>query len=84
MNEPGECQACPSDKALCYGGSNVGPAPGYWRASSKSSNFIACLYQSACLGMIPPTNNPQGSCAEGYEGVMCSSCQEGYTRSREY
>jgi hypothetical protein len=54
MDEPGECQTCPSDKAVCYGGTHVGPAPGFWRVSNKSSNFIACLHKPACLGMIPP------------------------------
>lgn len=66
MTAPGSCTTCPSDKAVCYGGSNIGPRPGYWRSSNSSSDFIACLYPSACLGMIAPENNPIGTCFTGY------------------
>jgi hypothetical protein len=65
MTSPGECQSCPTS-ALCYGGSDVGPAAGYWRSSNTSSDFIACYYPPACLGIEPPDYNPQGTCAPGY------------------
>jgi len=66
--------SCPTDKAVCYGGTNVGPSAGHWRTSNYSANFLTCLYKPACLGMIPPANNPKGSCAEGYQGIMCADC----------
>eukprot|EP00347_Sterkiella_histriomuscorum_P008702 403344080 len=84
MTEPGNCISCPSDKANCYGGSNVGPKPGYWRKNNVTSNFVKCQYQDACLGMIPPENNPQGSCFQGYQGIICSDCKVGYSRSSDF
>ena len=58
MNEPGNCIACPTEKAVCYGGSNMGPKPGFWRKNNYTSTIIGCLFVPACLGMIPPENNP--------------------------
>ncbi|CDW79752.1 UNKNOWN [Stylonychia lemnae] len=31
MNQPGSCEACPTDKAICMGGADIGPLPGFWR-----------------------------------------------------
>ncbi|CDW90223.1 UNKNOWN [Stylonychia lemnae] len=31
QTSPGQCQECPTDKAVCLGGSNIGPQPNYWR-----------------------------------------------------
>ncbi|CDW85655.1 UNKNOWN [Stylonychia lemnae] len=84
MTEPGECKSCPSDKALCSGGSNIGPKPGFWRKSNSSSLFIQCLYEPACLGMIEPNYDPIGSCNIGYQGVLCSDCQVGYSRTNDF
>lgn len=66
MDSPGNCVSCPTDKAICYGGKNIGPKPGYWRRTNTTSNFITCLYKPACLGIVPPENNPLGSCAHSY------------------
>lgn len=84
MTEPGECKTCPEGKATCYGGSTVGPNPGYWRMNNYTSLFMKCLYPPACLGMVPPTYNPVGECAEGYQGVLCADCVTGYTRDIDY
>ena len=62
----------------------MGPIEGYWRSSNQSSNFIACLYKPACLGMISPDFNPQGTCDAGYQGILCADCQPNFTRSRDY
>jgi len=48
MTEPGDCRACPNDKALCTGGYNIGPDPGYWRSSEYSTNFLRCPNPKAC------------------------------------
>ena len=40
MTEPGTCETCPTEKAICNGGSNIGPKAGFWRSSNISSNFI--------------------------------------------
>ncbi|CDW83118.1 UNKNOWN [Stylonychia lemnae] len=79
MNEPGNCKTCPASLAICNGGAELGPQPGFWRNSNVSYSFIKCLNPDACLGMIPPENNPQGSCLEGYKGILCADCQVGYS-----
>eukprot|EP00347_Sterkiella_histriomuscorum_P009701 403340212 len=79
MKEPGICRTCPTTKAVCNGGSNIGPQPGYWRKSNTTSNFIKCFNTASCLGMIPPKNNPQGECDTGYQGILCADCQPGYS-----
>lgn len=40
MTSPGTCQQCPTDKAICNGGSNIGPKAGYWRTNNYTSDFI--------------------------------------------
>eukprot|EP00347_Sterkiella_histriomuscorum_P024148 403332142 len=84
MTEPGICQQCPTEKAICNGGSNIGPKPGYWRKSNFTSNFVKCEYTYACLGMIAPENNPKGSCLEGYQGIICADCAVGYSRQGDF
>ncbi|CDW75587.1 UNKNOWN [Stylonychia lemnae] len=84
MTSPGECESCPSDKALCYGGSNVGPRPGFWRTTNSSSLFIQCLYEPSCLGMVEPENNPIGSCQIGYQGVLCADCAAEFSRTGDF
>lgn len=49
MTQPGNCLACPTTVATCFGGSFIGPNPGYWRKSNYTSNFIECLNPDACL-----------------------------------
>ncbi|CDW72107.1 UNKNOWN [Stylonychia lemnae] len=84
MNEPGLCKICPTDKARCYGGTNIGPKPGYWRKNNATSFFIQCQYMPACLGMIPPANDPKGSCLNGYQGILCADCLKGYSRQGDF
>ncbi|CDW87963.1 UNKNOWN [Stylonychia lemnae] len=84
QNEPGICETCPSEKALCKGGSNIGPLPGYWRRDSSTKNFEVCLFKPACLGMVPPNNNPVGECYLGYRGILCADCQVGFSKYNEY
>jgi hypothetical protein len=81
MREPGDCKPCPSDKADCSGGNEIGPKPGYWRPSNTSSNFMRCPNPDVCLGWVAPHWNPKGQCAEGYGGVLCAECAPGYSLS---
>lgn len=63
MTEPGSCKECPTERAYCEGGANVGPKPGYWRVSNMSSDFLKCPYPAACLGFYPinyETYEPMG------------------------
>ncbi|CDW89115.1 UNKNOWN [Stylonychia lemnae] len=84
MNEPGFCEICPTTKAKCLGGAEIGPLPGFWRRSNSSKTFEKCIYQPACLGMIPPINNPMGECLLGYKGILCGDCQKGYSRDLNF
>jgi hypothetical protein len=62
----------------------VGPKAGYWRKSNYTSLFLKCLNEDACLGMIPPINDAMGTCATGYQGVLCADCKQGYQKTVEY
>ena len=65
QNSPGVCLSCPSD-AICLGGSNIGPNPGYWRKNNITTSFIKCPYPAACLGMIGPDYVKTGQCDTQY------------------
>ena len=53
---------------------------GHVRLHDDSQIFIACLNFNACLE--GNEENPLDNCAEGYEGVMCSLCSEGYWKTK--
>jgi len=42
------CNECP-ENLECFGGSKVGPMPGYWMYNLKALTAIKCPYSSACL-----------------------------------
>ena len=75
---------CQKGKMYCYGGSNIGPQPGYWRSSNTSDNFIAWLYSAACLGYVSPSNNNLGECFTGYQGILWADCKVGFSRTGGY
>eukprot|EP00347_Sterkiella_histriomuscorum_P001801 403370625 len=83
QTSPGSCNACPTQKATCLGGSKIYPQQGYWRKSNQTATIIRCLYPEACLGTQDDTQTPLGECFEGYQGILCSDCQEGFSRSGE-
>eukprot|EP00347_Sterkiella_histriomuscorum_P017660 403348489 len=84
QNSPGTCKSCPTDKAVCLGGSDIGPKPSFWRKNNYTDTFIQCLRVQSCLGMVYPEKNPMGSCQYGYRGVMCADCISGYSREKEF
>ncbi|CDW85824.1 UNKNOWN [Stylonychia lemnae] len=84
MIEPSSCEICPTEKAICIGGANIGPLPGYWRKSNTTKRIEKCLFEPACLGMIPPNQNPMGDCLQGYRGILCTDCSKGYSRDNDY
>ena len=84
LSTPGNCKACQTTKMYWYGGSDIGPKPGYWRSSNTSDNFIGCLFASACLGYESTYNNSLGACFSGYQGYLCADCEVGYSRSGDY
>lgn len=73
------CLQCP-EGAVCHGGSQVFPLPGYWRSSNISSIFYRC--SRACLGS-PNRTNPLGECDQGYWSNLCGACESGYFRFAE-
>jgi len=70
------CEQCP-EGAVCYGGAEVFPLPGYWRSSNLSSTFYTC--GRACLGS-PARTHPTGECEEGYWSNLCGACTADYFR----
>ena len=81
-NSPTSCFNCPSsDIAVCLGGNEIYPQPGYWRSSFFTDNFILCRNDEACLGGNPPENNLIGACHEGYQGPLCTDCALGFSRT---
>jgi hypothetical protein len=85
QDEPGQCEACPTEYAICFHGIYVGPKKGYWRRSADTENFLQCLNEDACLPISPSNDySATGECAEGYQGVLCADCQVGYSRTGTY
>ena len=73
---------------------NVAALPGYWRKSLNSTTWHECeqpLGHQVCQAQV--TVNKDGDlgaaeggvsaakCREGHEGVLCSSCQEGFGKN---
>jgi hypothetical protein len=67
--------ACESMTAL----DTVELRPGYWRANSKSSAIYPCPVREACVG----GNSSGYYCREGYTGMLCGVCQQGYSRTHD-
>jgi len=88
-NTEEKCKPCPSGKAICEGGKDVGPDVNYWRKSNTTYTFLRCLTDGACIGMYVNTTiklgyNATGNCAEGYYGALCSACLPTFSRSGSY
>lgn len=80
-SEPTSCKPCPFE-AVCFGGSTVLSAPGYWRWTNTSEDFIKCHNPEACLGGT--FTEPSGVCAPGYTGIVCANCINGYRKSAPF
>lgn len=78
LKQGSDCLSCPTG-AVCYGGSKIVAASGYWRASKTSDNFYRCPNPSACLE--EEIGSTEDHCASGYEGNCCQSCADGYSRT---
>jgi len=59
----------------------VGPMPGYWRKNTTTHTFITCPNPAACQGIVPPDYKEKGSCESAYEGILCTMCRVGYSRT---
>lgn len=67
-----ECFTCPA-AASCDGTTAITAAPGYWRGTVTSPYLYACSPADSCASST--------TCAAGYEGAICGSCQAGYGRA---
>ena len=59
----------------------TGPKAGYWRSSPIIDKMTPCFREESCLG--GNEKDALGQCATGYQGILCSDCSTGYTRSGE-
>ena len=56
------------------------PKPEYWRSSPTLETFTYCSRRpESCLG--GNETEPLGVCEEGYQGILCGDCIDGYYRS---
>ena len=46
---PTECKSCPTEKAICLGGTKIGPKPGFWRKNNLTDKFLECKLKTACM-----------------------------------
>ena len=83
----GGCTPCP-DKAFCPGSGRAWPLEGVWSVSEFEAP-AECPFPSACIGVgsraLAASTQGAGEyfrdnrkCADGYEGVRCTVCSEGY------
>lgn len=95
--EPADsCLSCPTG-AVCLGGYLVLPKAGYWKLDKYSDQIYECPYIQACLGSMNISDEIEvvdldideanvdftGTCAAGYYGNMCGSCEIGYSKSTD-
>jgi hypothetical protein len=71
------CEDCPIG-GICPGGDRIWLKPDFYRTDSLSAIVYPCPLVGTCLG------NDTGYmtlCADGYTGILCSVCQQGYTKN---
>ena len=84
------CEAC-YENAVCLGGDSTYPIPGYVRMHQSTDLIIRCFNREACSG-VPKEDFPKEvtdetrhmtlqNCNEGYQGIMCATCSDGYWKN---
>lgn len=68
-----QCSMCPP-YAHCIGKADFQVNSGYWRSAWNSTLLFQCPLASSCLG------GNSSTCAEGYEGKLCTECADSYMR----
>lgn len=68
-----ECSLCPL-RVTCPGKDAFQVNSGLWRSSQISTEIHSCPLASVCKG------GQNSSCAEGYNGKMCTECEKGWYR----
>lgn len=70
-----DCRICDKN-AICFGENLMAPKDKYYRVSEHSNQFNECQRTESCLK--GDEQNPIGICAEGYQGIMCGKCEDGW------
>ncbi len=83
LSAPSECKECPAN-SFCFGGTKIGPRPGYWRRDALSTEMVPCFKPDSCTGTSEDAYQVSGGCAEGHEGFLCGGCELGYGHGSEY
>ena len=70
------CRACPAG-ATCPDGKDVVVDRGKWRTGAHSMNILPCpiTTSSGCIG---GNGSKSQLCDDGYHGVMCAVCKDGF------
>lgn len=80
MTQPAEsCPPCPIN-AICPDDKGLYPSAGHVRFHDNSQIIVKCFNELACLE--GDADYPMQQCAEGYDGVMCATCEPGYWKAR--
>ena len=69
----GGCRVC-LEGASCPGGREFTVDRGYWRTESDSVTLFECPMKQGCAG--------DDQCSDGYEGIKCGVCANGYFWSK--
>ena len=78
-----QCQICPVG-AYCLGGDHYPRSmPGWWRTCTTDPAGVDCIGRGFVFNKCHPAVGCTGNntCAAGYSGEMCNTCNAGYHRS---
>ena len=79
IKEIGEpCEEC-LENAVCVEAKTY-PAEGFVRMNKNHLMFVQCFNENACLE--GNDFDDLQNCAEGYTGIMCTSCDDFYWKSQ--
>ena len=73
------CKICPAG-ATCPSGKEVVVDPEFWRTGVASLNMLSCPMGVGCIG---GNSTSSELCAEGYSGVLCAVCADGFFPSEQ-
>ena len=78
------CTLCPTERAICPGGTLLLPLPGHWAPSPNSppSDLLACPEPDSLL-RCPGSRDAAGrsrtnKCGLSFRGTACSGCRKGF------
>ena len=76
-----DCVKCPQN-AVCDGSVNRGLIGRAWTLASDSYQIYQCPVSN--YGCIEEESQRWNQCKEGYTGLLCSKCEEGYGKTIEF